>query len=494
MEDRKMKQRVTVLFSVAGIICIMGIGIAFGVPTETGKIPITTTSDEARQLFLKGRDLSESLQGQESLQLFDEAVKKDPNFAMGYIYLAFGQPSVQGFFDNLNKAKALADKVSEGEKWYILSTEALAYGLPDKQKEYCQKLVGAFPNDERAHNLLGDYFFGQQQWEFAIKEYNRAVEINPNFSPAYNQLGYCYRSLGDYTKAEEAFRKYVGLVPDDPNPYDSLAELLMKMGKYDSSIEEYQRALSKNPHFVSSFVGMASDLNLEGNHLEARAGLQKLYDIARNDGERRMALLATVVSFVDEGNLDEALKTLDQQYALAEKMHDAAAKSGDLILMGNILEEKGDADQAMQKYVKSVEVVEKSNLSEEVKVNTRRFQLYNAGRIALMKKDFPSAKAHAENFDKQVEAVRDLNQIRYAHELNGIIALDEMQYDKALGELQRANQQDPYNWYRMALAYQGKGDRAKAKECCLKAAGFNALNNLNYAFIRTKAQKMAEGL
>jgi hypothetical protein len=41
----------------------------------------------------------------------------------------------------------------------------------------------------------------------------------------------------------------------------------------------------------------------------------------------------------------------------------------------------------------------------------------------------------------------------------------------------------------LALAYEGKGDAKKAKELCQKAARFNALNNLNYAFMRKNAEQ-----
>ena len=72
-----------------------------------------------------------------------------------------------------------------------------------------------------------------------------------------------------------------------------------------------------------------------------------------------------------------------------------------------------------------------------------------------------------------------------------VIALSEKDYDKAIAELQQANQQNPQNLYRLSQAYQGKSDNAKAKEFAAKAAGFNSLPQLNYSFIRTKAQKMA---
>ena len=77
--------------------------------------------------------------------------------------------------------------------------------------------------------------------------------------------------------------------------------------------------------------------------------------------------------------------------------------------------------------------------------------------------------------------------------MEGRIALAERDYEKAIAELEQANQQDPRNLYRLSQAYQGKGDSAKAKELCTKAAEFNSLPQLNYAFIRMKAQKMAAG-
>ena len=72
-----------------------------------------------------------------------------------------------------------------------------------------------------------------------------------------------------------------------------------------------------------------------------------------------------------------------------------------------------------------------------------------------------------------------------------MIALAEKDYDKAVAELGQTGQQNPQNLYRLGLAYQGKGDAAKAKEFCAKAAGFNSLPQLNYAFVRVKARMMA---
>jgi hypothetical protein len=71
-----------------------------------------------------------------------------------------------------------------------------------------------------------------------------------------------------------------------------------------------------------------------------------------------------------------------------------------------------------------------------------------------------------------------------------MIALEAKDYDAAVTELLQANQQNPYDLYRLCQAYQGKGDVGKAKESCTKAATFNSLPQLNLAFIRTKAAKV----
>ena len=77
---------------------------------DSGKIPITTSSDEAKKEFVQGRDLFEKLQANDSLQHFDKAIALDPSFASAELAWANASPTAKEFFDHLNKAVALADK------------------------------------------------------------------------------------------------------------------------------------------------------------------------------------------------------------------------------------------------------------------------------------------------------------------------------------------------------------------------------------------------
>jgi tetratricopeptide (TPR) repeat protein len=119
--------------------------------TDSEKIPITTRSEDAKKEFLLGRDLSDRLLAQESLQHFDKAIKIDPEFASAELARANSSATTKDFFDHQKRAISLADKVSEGERLLILANEAGANGDAVKQKEYLEKLVTDYPNDERAH-------------------------------------------------------------------------------------------------------------------------------------------------------------------------------------------------------------------------------------------------------------------------------------------------------------------------------------------------------
>jgi tetratricopeptide (TPR) repeat protein len=457
---------------------------------DEGKVPITAASEEAKQDFLTGRDIFEKLKVQESIQHFEDALAKDNNFALAHYYHANANTTTKGFFEDLDKAVALADKVSEGEKLMIMALQAGANGEQKKQEENLSKLVQLYPMDERAHGLLGQFYFGQQDYNKAIEHLSKATEIAPNYSSSYNMLGYSNRNLSNYAEAEKAFKKYIELIPDDPNPYDSYAELLMKQGKYEESIEQYRKALSIDPDFVASFLGISDNYNFLGKHEDARKELQTLYDKARNDGEKRGALFAMAVSYADEGNLDKAMEEMQKQYDLGAKINDAGAMAGDLNTMGNILSEAGKYDEAMKKFEQAVEVSLASNLSNEVKENTKRFHLYNATRVSLMKNDVKKAKEIANEFGEKANAANNTFQIWLSHELYGCIALQGKDYTKAESEFKMANQQNPYTHYRLGLAYQGLKDKEKADQHFKMAANFNSLTNLNQSFVRLKTRKM----
>lgn len=454
---------------------------------SAGKITISTSSEQARAEFVKGRSLAENLRLEDSREHFRRAIAADPGFALAHLSLANSSPTGTEFFEHLGHATALADKVSPGERLMIRGAEAGANADPARQLELYRTLVSQHPGDERAHFLLGNAYFGQQDYERAIGEYRRATEIAPDFAPAYNIVGYAYRTAGRYDEAEQAFKKYIALIPDDPNPYDSYAELLMKMGRFDESIAQYRKALKVNPQFSPSYTGIASNLTFQGKYDAARAEARKLHDAARSDGDRRAAMFAATVTYIEEGKTDLALAELEKQYALGKGTGDAAGMAGDATSMGNLLLATGKHEEARKRFEQALQVVRSSNLSAEVKENARQIGRYNLARVAIATGDLAAARRENDVFMREAAAKKNSFQLRLGHEVAGMAALAEKNWDGALTHLAEANQQDPFNLYRQALAYEGKGDQEKAKAMREKAVDFNQLPTINSALVRMKA-------
>jgi tetratricopeptide (TPR) repeat protein len=454
------------------------------------QVAITTASDEARALYLKGRELSDQLRFHDARQQFEQAAAKDPAFALAHYDLATSSGSPKEFLAHLDQAVKLSAQASDGERLMIQALKAGSDGDSRKSLELTEELAEKYPRDARALTLLGLAYGTVQEFDKQAATLERATQVDPKYSQAWNLLGYARMSQRDYGKAEEAFKHYIALVPSDPNPYDSYAELLMRTGRFDESIAQYRKALSADPHFSNAFAGIAANLTYQGRHDAAAAEAQKLYAGARDDGDRRTALLTRATIYVDQGRTAKALQEMDRLYALDAKLGDTAAMSGDAVQMGDILIESGRAADAAKQYQRSLELVEKSGLSPKLKDNAKLADHFNQARLALAKRDMGGAKKHAEAYRTGAEATGDVARIRAAHEMAGKIALEEKDFDGAIAHLGQADQQDPYVLYQIARAYQGSGDAGKAKEAATSAAKANTLPSLRYAFVRGKASKI----
>src|SRR5207237_6274003 len=133
---------------------------------------------------------------------------------------------------------------------------------------------------------------------------------------------------------------------------------------------------------------------LQEEQEKARGDLQKPYDVAPNDGERREALQAMTISYLDEGNKQKALEEQDKMLALAKKMNDLTSVTGDLNTIGTILLENGRAQEAQAKFDEAAKATKDSGVSPEVKKIAARNHIFFSAKVALASNDLK--KAHAE--------------------------------------------------------------------------------------------------
>ena len=168
--------------------CVLAVAVGAQEKQSADKIPITTASAEARQLYIKGRDLAEKLRATDARRFYEQAVERDKNFALGYVGLANTSGTTKEFVDAVTRAASLVEGVSEGERHMIAGLESGLKADPAGTLKHYTELVRLFPHDERALTLLGNTHFGRQEYEKAIPLYEKATTINPSFSPPLNQL------------------------------------------------------------------------------------------------------------------------------------------------------------------------------------------------------------------------------------------------------------------------------------------------------------------
>ena len=95
-----------------------------GIAGPAVRIPATTTSEEARDHYLIGRDLMDKLRVPEARRHLLQAVDRDSTFAMAHYELALSEPTNRGFLEHLTRAVDLSETTSDGERLTILALHA----------------------------------------------------------------------------------------------------------------------------------------------------------------------------------------------------------------------------------------------------------------------------------------------------------------------------------------------------------------------------------
>src|SRR2546428_8130582 len=121
------------------------------------------------------------------------AIEVDRNFAMAYARLAvsygnLGQPGLAA--ENLKKAYALRDRVSEREKFHITADYyAFATGELEKEAQTYELWIQSYPRDPIPHINLGANSTALGQYAKAVAESEEAARLEPNTLASYGNLG-----------------------------------------------------------------------------------------------------------------------------------------------------------------------------------------------------------------------------------------------------------------------------------------------------------------
>jgi serine/threonine protein kinase/Tfp pilus assembly protein PilF len=318
---------------------------------------LTTTSMEAYNYFLRGRDDYEKFYNADAQKFLKKAVELDPTFAVAYLYLgkvAGELYDTKAEIEAYEMAKKYSAKATEKEGLYI---EAMYASVVERDSEkrlrLLQELVKKYPQEKQFHYDLGFIYDGRRRYPEAIEEYEKALALDPNFGFVINQAGYVYAEIGDFEKAVQYFERYAAINPGQANPIDSIAELYFRMGRFDEAKAKYQEALEIRPDFTGSCRGLAYIFAFQENYAEARHWLNEFIARAPTPSEKMEGywLMAYFDYFL--GRWDESLAGFLGIKEHAEKAGSSLVAAATDWMMGYIYADRGEYDlarTAFQRY------------------------------------------------------------------------------------------------------------------------------------------------
>ena len=123
-------------------------------------------------------------------------------------------------------------------------------GKLDEAKLNYKMSIEMFPTAE-AHTYLGWVFSLQKQFELAIKECQKAIELDRSFGNPYNDIGSYLIHLGKLDEAIPWFFKAINSLNYIPRhyPYYNLGRVYERKGEWLKAIEYYKEAFRLNPNY-----------------------------------------------------------------------------------------------------------------------------------------------------------------------------------------------------------------------------------------------------
>jgi TolB-like protein/Flp pilus assembly protein TadD len=277
-----------------------------------------TENAEAHQLYLKGRFFWNKRTGNDlkkSIDYFEQAIVTDRNYALAYAGVADAYVLLPGYSggnprDCYPKAIAAAKKALELDDTLAEARTSLALAI-----------------------WYYDFDFSQ-----ANREFQRAIELNPNYASAHQQYG--NNTLSAMGRFDDAIAEGKRAIELDPLSLVINADLgadYYFARRYDEAIAQLRKTLEMDPRYYYAYITLGLALEMKGVPEPAVAEYQKAR--ALNDDPFVLGLLAHI--YAASGNQTEALKILDQLKELSKQRY-VAAYSFALVYLG-----LGDKEQAL---------------------------------------------------------------------------------------------------------------------------------------------------
>jgi serine/threonine protein kinase/tetratricopeptide (TPR) repeat protein len=225
-----------------------------------------TENAEAYQLYLRGRYFWNKRTDdgvKQGLSYFQQAIEKDPGYALAYA--------------------GVADSYAVGNGLYLGLTGPEAR---PKSKAAALKALELDDSLAEAHTTLADTYL-YYDWDFAKadKEFRRAIAANPSYPTAHQWYAECLYSVGRYDQAIAEAKRAQELDPLSPIISGSLAATLLYARKYDDAVEQYKKSVQMDPNISLAHQDMANAYVQKKMYPEAVAEWQKAMTLTGNPAQ-----------------------------------------------------------------------------------------------------------------------------------------------------------------------------------------------------------------
>jgi len=289
---------------------------------EQGLTKHYTESNEAYQSYLKGRfyfNKRNEAGFQKSLEYYQQAIEKDPTFALAYVGLAdtyalLGSPESGGSMspnETLPKAKAAAMKA--------------------------QEIDGSLAEPHVSLALVKYQY--DRDWAGADREFKRAIELNPNYPQAHHWYAIYLAAVDRHAEALAEIKRAHELDPLSLPITAWLGRMLDRNGKPDEAIVELRKAIELDPNFVMTHRGLGNVYENNGKYKEAIA---KSQEVAKLTGVKPATIADLARIYALAGQRDEAEEYLNQLLQMSKQQYVSPAS------IAKIYAALGDRDKAFK--------------------------------------------------------------------------------------------------------------------------------------------------
>jgi Flp pilus assembly protein TadD len=283
-----------------------------------------TANAEAYQFYLRGRYLwnKRTPEGLKlAIEQFEQAIQRDPNFALGYAGLADAYLLVQQYVgvpssEAMPKARAAVDRALQIDDSLAEAhassglTYQFAWQWQQAEKEY-RRAISLNDNYPQAHHWFGVLLYIRRQLDDSEREIRRAQELDPLSQIISANLAIIFLLRNDTNAAFAQCQKIIELDPNHISGHDWLGWTYVKQQRYPEAITEREKVVELSQRSGPQLSGLGYVYALAGRRAEALAILKEL---DKRHAEREAVGQHLAAVYYGLGDKDQAFAWLEKDF------------------------------------------------------------------------------------------------------------------------------------------------------------------------------------